>query len=249
MVVFPIAVLVILLQGCTTSETMDDGFDITLPEPGKPDTILDSRLKVLKERAAEYPLRSDLQYKLAVIYYQKEDYRAASTHLRKAIQLDPNHVRYHYDLGRVHMQMGELEQAEAAFRTAIERAGSKRWSGLFSSHGYVLCHLQRWEEARQQFETSIAIDARDPTPYYFLGSIADIQANPEQAVSRMREYLERGGKAFRRRAVDVLRHHGVEVDDVAEGGDGATTVAKTSAALPELPDLPLPNPSPPEPER
>ena len=226
--------VLLMSNGCQTTEYVADSkFEVISTPPGKPSSILDSRMKVLQSKAKEYPRRSDLYYKMAVLYFQQEDFRNAAKYVKKAISLDPNHVLYRYDLGRIHLQMGELEQAEEAFRKALENVGEKRWSGLYSTHGYTLCHLRRWEDARKQFEISVELNRlekkKDPTPFYFLGSIADIQKDTEKAVRYMRNYLEDGGKSYRRRALEVLSYHGVEVETVAGIIDDSREVAIASA--------------------
>ena len=206
--------VVVCAVGCTTTETLINDY------PGQPSkgytSILDTKLKTLKKRAEEYPRRADLQAKMAGIHYQKENFRKSADHLKKAIYLEPNHVRYYFDLGRVQLQMGEIEEAEESFRHAVEIGGDKRWSGLYAAHGYSLCRLRRWDEAKTRFETCIRIDKKDPTPYYFLGAIADIGGDAEETVRYMRLYLENGGRLFRSRAIDILAFRGVKVDEMTD---------------------------------
>ena len=206
--------VVLCSLGCTTTETPIYDY------PAQPTkgfgSILDSRLERLETRAEEYPRRADLQAKIAGIHFQKEDFRKSASHLKKAIYLDPNHVRYYFDLGRVQLQMGETEEASEAFGQAVEIGGDKRWSGLYAAHGYTLCRLRKWDVAKERFETCVQIDSKDPTPYYFLGAIADIGGNAEETVRCMRLYLENGGRLFRRRAIEILGFRGVKVDEMTE---------------------------------
>ncbi len=225
--------VVALLGGCTTTETIRDTFEIDIPNSAH-GSVLDTQLKILQERAAEYPRRADLQYKIAAIHFQKEDFRTSAKHLRRAIYLNPDHVRYHYDLGRVHLQMGELEEAEEAFREAVRIGGKRRWSGLYAALGYTLCRLKRWDEAKTQFEICTEIDVNDPTPYYFLGSIADIQNDRQTAVESLRLYLEKGGRAFRRRAIEILGFHGVEVADDLDKFHEFELFDETTSDLPDV---------------
>lgn len=216
LVLVPVAVT-LLLAGCKTTEKVEDSLSNVFVSEGRSSTILDSRLKHLKELSEQYPRRADLHYKVAAIEFQKEDFRGSARALKEAIYLDPNRTRYHYDLGRVHLQMGELKEARDAFRKAVNVApGDNRWSGLHSALGYTHCRLREWSEAREQFLVCIEIDERDPTPYYFLGSIADIKSDREQCIKYMREYIERGGRKFRRRATEVLALYGVKVEEVAD---------------------------------
>lgn len=210
-----LGVVVLFSSGCTTTEMRSETIDFDVPG-SKSESILDTRLKILRERSDEYPKRADLHYKIAAIHFQREDFHSSAKSLRQAIYLDPDHVLYHYDLGRVHLQIGELEEAAASFFKAVDIDGKKRWSGLHSALGYTLCRLKQWDKAREQFEVCIEVDGKDPTPYYFLGSIADIQNQSDKTVAYMRQYLENGGRAFRTKAIEILGYHGVEVNELQE---------------------------------
>ena len=206
--------VVLCAVGCTTTVTSIN--DHPAQSSKGFTSILDSKLKRLEDRAEDYPRRADLQAKIAGIHFQKEDLRESANYLKKAIYLDPNHVRYYFDLGRVQLQMGEIEEAEESFQHAVEIGGDKRWSGLYAAHGYTLCRLRKWDEAKERFETCVRIDRKDPTPYYFLGAIADIGGDAEETVRYMRLYLENGGRLFRRRSIEILGFRGVKVDEMRD---------------------------------
>ncbi|MBI4586842.1 MAG: tetratricopeptide repeat protein [Planctomycetes bacterium] len=198
--------------GCKTTETVEDTYDFSIPE-GKPSTIVNSRLKQLQEKVRDYPKRADLHFDIAALQFQKESFRDSAESLKEAIYLDPDQPKYHYHLGRVHLYMGELEEAEQAFRKAVELTPPGRYNGPHFTLGYTLSLLKKWKDARAQFEACVLIDPKDPMPYYFLGSIADLHQDREQTIRYMREYIERGGRQYYGRAKEILAHLGVTVDE------------------------------------
>ena len=198
------------LVGCTTTETITtgDGIDFGSPTGGQT-SIIDSRIRHFEKLIRKYPRRADLHFKICNLHFQRDEFREAAAAVDRALRITPRNVQYLYRKGRLHLRMGENPEGIVAFRKAVQCAGRRRYSGLHSALGYALCMEHRYDEAHPEFEVSIDIDPLEPLPYYFLGSIAEVREDRDLTIKYMREYLERGGKYFRGRAVEVLRFNGV----------------------------------------
>lgn len=199
------------LVGCQTSETVRDVIDFG--EAGtKTRSILDSRIENLERKIERYPQRSDFYFDLATIHFSREDYRQAARWLERGLDVAPGNQKFLFQLGRTHLQMGEYEEAVEAYHEALKSGHQDRHTGIHLALGYAYCELKDWKNARIHYEKCTEIDPLNPTPYYFLGSIADIHGDREQAIRHMRAYLEHNGKVFRKKAVSILRLHGVAVE-------------------------------------
>ena len=223
-----LSLMLATISSCKTTKK-EDAYSIRFADPYKvsENTILDSRLKELEKLAEEYPKRSDIPYQIAGVWYQKENYRESARSLERAIYIDPQEGKYHFHLGRVYLNMRELELAEKEFRRALELMPGDRFTGPHGALGYLLCQQGRWAEAQKEFEACVRIDPLEPNSYYYLGCIADVEKNGDAAVAYLKKYLEMGGKGFRPKTVEILASYGVgaraEETTIQESGSDAQT--------------------------
>jgi tetratricopeptide (TPR) repeat protein len=239
-----LSLMLAIFSSCKTTKK-EDNYSIRFSDPYKvsENTILDSRLKELEKLADEYPKRSDIPYQIAGVWYQKENYRESARSLERAIYIDPQEGKYHFHLGRVYMNMRELDLAEKEFRRALELMPGDRYTGPHGAMGYLLCQKGRWQEAQKEFEACVRIDPAEPNSYYYLGCIADVQHNGDAAVANLKKYLELGGKGFRPKTVEILASYGVgaraEETSIVESGSDAQAGASPPkpASPPRTSDL------------
>lgn len=198
--------------GCQSVTTEKQSYQLS---DGKSESILDTRLRKLEGEVMKYPLRSDLWYEIASLHYQKADYLNSATALTKAIELSPSETRYHYHLGRVYLQMRDLEAGEKSFRQALRVAGESRFSGPHAALGLTLAMKTHKDlpGAIEQFRKCIELEPQNLIYYYFLGSLYDMQGERESAVKHYQEYLARGGARYRRKTIQLLESLGVRVDE------------------------------------
>ncbi|MBI4605841.1 MAG: tetratricopeptide repeat protein [Planctomycetes bacterium] len=206
------ALLLALAASCETTTTEKQSHMLS---EGTSGSVLDSRLRKLEGEAVKYPLRSDLWYEIAAVHFQKPDYRGSAEALGKAIHLDPHESRYHYQLGRVHLKMGELNKAERCFREAVSLAGEGRYTGPRAALGYTLSRKRDLPGAIAEFERCRSLEPENPMYYFLLGSLHDMNGDREAAIKGFQEYLARGGTKHRRKAIEVLGRLGVAVDETA----------------------------------
>jgi tetratricopeptide (TPR) repeat protein len=203
-----------MLAGCKTTMTEKTDYDISLTTEKNTSSVLDHELKKLDEDIEKYPNRHDLHYQKGAVYYQQEDYHSSARCLENAIALAPEESKYHYNLGRVYMKTGEEDLAEAQFRLTVERMPPDRYSGPHAALGLLLARRNDFQGAIAEFKKCIDIEPGNAMYYFFLGSLNDILGNREETILYYREYLERGGQAFRKKVAYILERLGVKVEEV-----------------------------------
>lgn len=213
-----IAAALLLLSSCET--TTKERSDYTVSD-GKTDSIIDSRIKQLSEEAIKYPLRADLHYQIASLHAKKGDCIESARALERAIAIAPDDAKYHFHLGRLYLNMNDLDNAEASFRKSLDLSQKGRFTGPHAALGWTLSLKKDQAGALEHFQKCIEIDPENPTFYYFVGSLNDMQGNKEAAVRSFREYLARGGQTYRKKATQILLSLGVKPADIPEGPLGS----------------------------
>ncbi|MEM7230858.1 MAG: tetratricopeptide repeat protein [Planctomycetota bacterium] len=186
-----------------------------LPD-AEPHSYLDSQLEKFVDLADEYPKDPEYHYEIAAIHFQKANYRESASSLRKAIDLrgESPSPRYHYHLGRVLMSMREMEGAEEQFQKAVDNTRKERFSGPRAALAYVLALKGDVANAIDHFERCQKIDPENLEFYYFLGALHDIKEEDAEAIRFFREYLDRGGFQYKKKAIFYLDRLGVEVQEI-----------------------------------
>ncbi|MBN1441290.1 MAG: tetratricopeptide repeat protein [Planctomycetes bacterium] len=228
-ITWTLTLLLCLVAGCETVTTEDRSYG--MPE-GELSSYLDTELERLETLAEEYPKRADYHYRIAGIHFHKARYKDSLGSLEKAIYLDPQQARYHYHLGRIHLMMRDLDQAEAAFRRAVEQTRSDRYSGPRAGLAYVLALKGDHRGAIEEFQTCTRIDPANAEYYYFLGALYDMRKDEENAIRNFREYLERGGTRYRTKAVFILEKLGVTVTETTRVESDDEAPAESTGGFP-----------------
>jgi tetratricopeptide (TPR) repeat protein len=229
--------ILIAAAGCKTTKT--EQYSTVRFDENHDGTVLDARLRQLEKLSREYPKKSEYPYQMAGVLCQKEDYRGAAKALDRAIEINPDETQYHYHLGRLYLEMRELDLAEKSFRKSIELMPSGRYTGAHGALGYLLCLKGSWDEALVEYKTCAAIDPSDPIPFYYMGCIHDRRSERDEAVRNLSEYLRRGGTMFRSASIRMLEGYGVKppqppaalVSDGAPRGPGDRQAASDARQL------------------
>lgn len=211
--VLGILILATSLCGCTTTTTSEKSTYMT---DAKSESIVDAQIKKLQGEAVKYPLRADIHYEIASLYAKKGDCRESARALEKAIKLSPQEAKYHFHLGRLFLNMDDYVQAEKQFREAVNLSGEGRYTGPLAALAWTLSLKNEIDGAIAEFENCAKIDPENPIYYYFLGSLHDKKQDREGAIHFFREYLARGGTAYRKKTTDFLRALGVAPADIPD---------------------------------
>ena len=129
------------------------------------------------ERALEVdPDNPELHFRLALTYGDDStdhDLNAAAESLDQAIELNPHDWHYHFEQGRLQELLGNLERAEAAYRSGLELspAGSRyhwRFANFYLRAGDL-------EAALPEFRTALRDDASLLQPAFSLLRALDVE--------------------------------------------------------------------------
>ncbi len=121
---------------------------------------LDQAEQLYKEVLAIQPEFWMSAYSLGQLYLRSGRYEDARTYLDRAIELRPDHAEQYLHLGFTLMTLGDNESAESAFRSAIRR--SSREPGYHHAFGVFLARVGRLEEAKQELQKELSINAQSP---------------------------------------------------------------------------------------
>ena len=158
------------------------------------------------------PLAGEERNDLGAAYHARGEYGRAVREFRQALVLHPGWVVALRNLGDAHLAAGEVEEAIAAYETAL-RADPDEPTVANNLAWALLQHPQRWGEAEGIIRRALA---RDPEPrgYYLdtLGLLLLRKGEPREALQAFRTALAdpelRNGAT---RAL-VLRHAGTALD-------------------------------------
>ncbi len=124
---------------------------------------------------------------LSLIHMDEKRFTVAISTLQRAIELGPDYGRAYYNLGQVYLKLGVAEMALENFLQAIKFKGDPN---CFIDAGFVGMITGDFVSARQRFEESIGAGYLSFAAHYFLGFLADLQADMKEAHWQYNRVLE-----------------------------------------------------------
>jgi len=114
------------------------------------------------------------------------DVHSSARHLEKALQIYPDCMEAHNNLGSRYVELSEYEKAVSEFRKASEI--DPRAIQPVSNLSVALFLLKRYAEAEAAARRAISLDPRNPTARYMLGAtLATEKRNPAEAMELLRQ--------------------------------------------------------------
>ena len=113
------------------------------------------------------PAPAKKEYGLALKRVNKGEFLQAAAHFEQAIALYPEYLAARNDLGAQYLKLKRVDEAEAHFRSVLERDPKN----LFATFNLGLGRIERrdYQGAISQLQLAIAIDSAWPTPHLWLG--------------------------------------------------------------------------------
>jgi len=114
------------------------------------------------------------------------DVRSSAAHLEKALQVYPQSLEVHNNLGSRYIELREYEKAAVEFQKAIDI--DPRVMQPFNNLSVAFFLLQRYPDAETASRHALDLDPQSVTPRYMLGCIlATEKRNPLEAMEMLRQ--------------------------------------------------------------
>ncbi len=130
-------------------------------------------------------LTAEEWYHLALSLEPAADERAANAY-RRALRIDPGHVRAHLNLGRLLHERGDIEEAEAHYRRAL--AGDPESSTAAFNLGVALEDRARAEEAIDAYERALRYDPGLAAAHFNLSRLYEAKGRSTEALRHLADY-------------------------------------------------------------
>ena len=113
------------------------------------------------------PAPAKKEYGLALKRVNKGEFLQAAAHFEQAIAIYPEYLAARNDLGAQYLKLKRVDEAEAHFRSVLERDPKN----LFATFNLGLGRIERrdYPGAISQLQLAIAIDSAWPKPHLWLG--------------------------------------------------------------------------------
>jgi tetratricopeptide (TPR) repeat protein len=124
-------------------------------------------------------------FKIAVLFQQVGNYRESEKLLNKCIAVNPSNPLYYCSLGDILVGQGQLQDAQAAYETAVQCDNSGA-GAYYNRLGHALMKTNNFSQAVEAFKSAITYDP--VRPYYLnLASAYKGMGFADQADMIMRE--------------------------------------------------------------
>lgn len=134
------------------------------------------------------------------------DVRSSARHLEKALEIYPQSLEAHNNLGSRYIELQEYEKAAAEFQKAIDI--DPRVPQPFNNLSVALFLQQHYSDAEAAARRALELDPHNPTVRYMLGAIfATEKRNLDEAMELLRQ-TEREFPDARLLLAQILERHG-----------------------------------------
>jgi tetratricopeptide (TPR) repeat protein len=108
--------------------------------------------------------------------------------IEKAIDLNCEEARYHYNLGVIHAKARDYSQAIAAWQSAIELY--PRYAAPHNGLGYVYKDQNKLDEAIAAYQRAIQLDPKDASSHNGLGIVYSDQGKLDEPIAAYQRAIE-----------------------------------------------------------
>jgi tetratricopeptide (TPR) repeat protein len=109
--------------------------------------------------------------------------------LRAALEIDPEHADTLLDLAALHLERGEVAEADAIVNTVLAANPDHRRGKLM--HGVVLYRADKLQEAQRVLQEALLLNPDPAQTHYYLGLIYEKKGDTDKALEHYRQSLAR----------------------------------------------------------
>jgi tetratricopeptide (TPR) repeat protein len=135
------------------------------------------------------PTKALYPYWVGRLEYAAQQFKSAVTQFRRALELDPDFVKAHDNLGLCHEALGEYDEAirnyQEANRLNRQNTPGSAWPPL--NFGTLLAKLNRLSEAEFYLRESLSYDKAFSKAHYQLGVLLEKQQKYAEAIVELRQ--------------------------------------------------------------
>jgi tetratricopeptide (TPR) repeat protein len=124
-------------------------------------------------------------------FFKKGDYKKATEHYRKALELAASPQLHNY-LGTALRTQGYLHQAVSEYKKAIEL--DPNFAPAYMNLGITLFFLNKFEDSISYQKKALLLNPNYPDAYYYLGRAYEKTNNPKEAIRHYETFIELAGK-------------------------------------------------------
>ena len=150
--------------------------------------------------------------------------------LTKALEVAPEYYPIHLNLAAIYDDLGDYDTALEYIDQAIEIHPT--FGLAYQRRGVVLMHMKRYAEARNDLETAIRLDARDPQLFYFAGVIESTLQHWPESVRHFQQAVKMDGR-FTKAHMQLARSLG-ELRRIEEARSALQTAATLGAEIRDI---------------
>jgi tetratricopeptide (TPR) repeat protein len=161
-----------------------------IADAGPGTSALDQLIQDLEAQVRADPGNPDLRVAVADAYLKDGRPRDALTQYEEALRLDDQRIDALYGMGLAYYQLGELDQAGAAFQTVVKlnqdnpmQALDRRLQGAHYYLGLVLREQGRLDNAINEFRIALGLNRADADTLVELGRTFALKEQWEDAVA------------------------------------------------------------------
>jgi tetratricopeptide (TPR) repeat protein len=134
---------------------------------------------------------------LGTAYTWLKEFDKAIPALRKAVEMRPDTMMPHYELGLSLSETGDWLGSIPHFQAAVEK--SPKWGALRYSLAAAYAHVDRLDDAHRELETALKLNPDDYRANLLLGRMLSVQGRPAQGLPNLK-------KATRLQPKDINAH-------------------------------------------
>ena len=114
------------------------------------------------------------------VLHDRGDLAGAEDRFTRLVRMKPDWLAGHFELGRLHLDMGRPDLALADFQaaTALDGKHVRAWNGV----GMALQSLQRVDDAMRTFAFVLSLAPQDPMAHFNLARLYNLKSDPKRAL-------------------------------------------------------------------
>lgn len=149
---------------------------------------LDEALVIFEELLEQYPDLHMINLNVGIIMAQREDYDKALENFRAVLEKEPENADVVIYIAEVYLKKEDYESALEWYQKGADLNPEFFWA--VNQTADVARFLEKYDVAVEYYRRAVVLDASQPLPHLFLGTIQDLQQEYSEALDHLLKYIE-----------------------------------------------------------